>query len=281
MLPALMGLGVNQINILVDRWIASWLPEGSISYLYYANRLVQFPLGVFGIAIAVVILPVLSGHAARNEMDDLKNTLLFGIKLGMFIMIPASLGLIVLRWPLVNVLFQRGVFDKTATVATSSALLYYSIGLFAFAGAKITGTGLYSLQDTKTPFIISIYTLIINIILNLVLMGPMKHNGLALATSISAIFNFLALMLVIYKRLGAFGRLELVISSAKGLSASLLMAAVIGAIYLSLFSPASPLSARAGVLALCVVSGGAIYFAINRLWKSEEMNQLLKLVRRA
>jgi putative peptidoglycan lipid II flippase len=281
MLPALLGLGVNQINILVDRWIASWLPEGSVSYLYYGNRLVQFPLGVFGIAIAVAILPVLSDHAAKEEMAELKASLLYGLKLAMFVMIPASAGLMALKTPMINVLFQRGAFGPDAATATASALFYYSIGLFAFAGVKVAASGLYSLQDTKSPFIISIYALIINVVFNIVLMGPMRHNGLALATSISSIFNFLALLFIFRRKVGGYGARELLGSASKSLAASAVLALVVWIIYLNLFSQTSPLLIRVGVLTLCIVVGLVIYFIINYIWKSEELGQLFKLLRRA
>jgi len=279
--PALLGLGVNQVNVLVDRWIASWLPQGSVSYLYYANRLVQFPLGVFGIAIAVAILPVLSGHAARREMDELKTSLLFGTKLTMFIMIPSALMLMVLKTPMINVLFQRGAFGPEATLATSSALFYYSIGLFAFGGVKIAATGFYSMQDTKTPFVIAIYALIINVVLNIILMGPMRHNGLALATSISSMFNFFALLIIFYRRVGDYGSRQLALSVARSLLASVVVALAVWILYKKLFYVDSPLLMRAGALAVCLGAGGIIYFVINRLCMSEEMEHLLKLVRRA
>ncbi len=280
MVPALLGLGVNQINLLVDRWIASWLPEGSVSFRYYANRLVQFPLGVFGIAIAVAILPVLSEQAARKELDELRSSLLFGMRLAVFIMVPSSVGLMVLNTPIVNVLFQRGAFGPYAAYATATALFYYSLGLFAFAGVKITASGFYSMQDTKTPFKVAIYALIINVILNLLLMGPMKHNGLALATSISSMFNFFVLLIILFRRLGTQGGRELARSVYRSLIASGGLALVVWALYNSMFDSMAPLLLRIGVLVVCIAGGAVVYLAVNRLWKSEELTQLLKLVRR-
>lgn len=282
MMPALLGLGVDQINALVDRWIASWLPEGSVSYLYYANRLVQFPLGVFGIAIAMAILPVLAEHAARKEIDELKASFLFGTKLTIFIMVPSAAGLMVLKAPIVNILFQRGAFSPEAALGTSTALFYYSIGLFAYAGAKVAASGFYSLQDTKTPFIIGVYALIINVVFNLLLMGPMKHNGLALATSISSIFNFLALLILWFKRVGdEGGAREVARSALRSLLASAVLGLVAWLLYRGMFHAASPLLIKVGVLVVCMAAGGVVYFVINRLWMSEELVQLLKLLRRA
>jgi len=152
----ILGLAVYEVNLLVDTLLASLLPEGSISYLYYGNRLVQLPLGVFGVALAVAILPVLSAQAAKKEFKELVQTLAFGIRFILFITIPAVVGMILLRFPIINTLWERGEFSRATTEGTAIALLYYSIGLCAFSGIKVIAPAYYSLQDTKTPAKIAI-----------------------------------------------------------------------------------------------------------------------------
>ena len=132
MLPAALGLGVTQINIMVDTLLASFLPEGSISYLYYSNRLLQLPLALFGIALGTALFPTFSSLVSQGKTEELMSTFLFGIRTVLFITVPASIGLIVFRVPIISLLFQRGEFTQNATIATSQALFAYSIGLFAF-----------------------------------------------------------------------------------------------------------------------------------------------------
>ena len=222
--PAILGLAVYELNLMVDTILASTLPEGSISY---GNRLVQLPLGVFAVALAVVLLPTLSQHAAKGETKELVQTLNFSIRLILFITIPASIGLIILNEPIVNILWERGEFLYTSTQGTAVALLFYSIGLCAYSGIKIIAPAFYSLQDTKTPAKIGIYSMILNIVLNLILMGPLKHGGLALATSVSALFNVIALTYCLRKRLGLLGGRKILRSMLKMSAAAFTMGVVI------------------------------------------------------
>jgi len=186
MLPTLFGSAIYQVNQLVGTLLASLLREGSVSYLYYADRLVQFPLGVFAIAISTAVLPSLSREAAQRDLDGLKETLSHALRLTMFITIPAMMGLIVLREPIIRLLFQRGAFDAFTTIMTAQALLFYSLGLWAFAALRVFVIAFYSLQDTKTPVKVAAVAMLANIGLSLALMGPLKHGGLALALSLAS-----------------------------------------------------------------------------------------------
>lgn len=201
-LPTLLGLSVAQINLLVNTLLASTLAEGSVTYLYYGIRLIHFPLGIFAIAVATAILPSLSTQAAKKDMDGLKESFSFGLRLVFFISFPAMIGLIFLRVPIVQVLFQHGDFTFSATEGTATAVLYYSLGLWAFAGVRIVIPVFYALQDTKTPVKIAIVSLLSNIVLSLILMGPLKHGGLALATSLASAINLTLLIWILRKRLG-------------------------------------------------------------------------------
>ncbi len=189
MLPTIFGAAVYQINILVGTLLASLLAEGSVSYLYYADRLVQFPLGIFAIATATAVLPSLSRQATKKDLQGVRETFSYAMKLIFFITIPSMVGLIVLREPIVALLFKRGAFDATTTHLTAYALLYYSIGLWAFSAVRIVVSTFYALQDTRTPVITGAVSVCANIVLGIILMGPMGHGGLALSTSLASMLN--------------------------------------------------------------------------------------------
>jgi putative peptidoglycan lipid II flippase len=201
MIPATLGMAAAEINTFVDTLIASFLPEGSVSYLYYGNRLVQFPLGVFGVAVGVAALPSFSSEAARGG-EKLVELFSHSIRLTLFIAIPAAVGLIALSGPMTNVLFERGQFDLAARHGVISAIIFFAVGLPAFAAIKVVVGVFYALKDTATPTKAAVWCMALNIVLNLILMGPLKHGGLALATSLASFVNVGALVWVLRKRLG-------------------------------------------------------------------------------
>ncbi|MCP4401296.1 MAG: murein biosynthesis integral membrane protein MurJ [bacterium] len=223
LLPALFGLAVHQISIFVNTMLASFLSEGSVSYLYYAYRLVEFPLGIFGMAVATAVLPTMSAQSAKGEYDRLLDTLNFALRLVLFITIPSMVGLIVLRVPIIALLFERGKFSPEATQATAQALFYYTLGLFAIASGRIIVPVFYSLKDTATPVKCAAASVALNVLCSLLLMGPMKHNGLALATTLSSLFYAVLLTWLLRKRLGQLGWRNIALSAAKVTLASLLM----------------------------------------------------------
>jgi putative peptidoglycan lipid II flippase len=280
MVPVVFGLAVYEINMLVDTLLASLLPGGSISYLYYGNRLVQLPLGVFGVALGVAILPMLSRQASQKDFPELIKTLAFGIRLILFITIPATVGLIVLRFPIVNTLWERGEFLRVSTEGTATALLYYSVGLCAFAGIKIIAPAFYSLQDTKTPVKIGAWAMLLNIVLNLILMGPLQHGGLALATSLSALFNILLLIYFLRKRLGLMGGRKILLSTLKLALSSTLMGVIIYTCNLTWFDPLDSLGVRVMVLTGCISAGIISFMTISYLLKNEELIFFLDFIKR-
>jgi len=202
LLPVMIGLAITQINVVVDRTIASTLIDGSISALYYSNRLVQFPLGAFGIAISIAIFPTLAKYTAKNNIPEFKKSLLFGLKMLIFITVPSAVGLIVLKDSLIRLIYEHGIFSRVATNMTASALLYYSIGLFAYACVRLITMSFYALKDTKTPVKIGVYIVFINIALDLILIRYLAHSGLALATSVAAILNMIILLKVLQDKIG-------------------------------------------------------------------------------
>ena len=203
--PVALGLAVYQINIVVDTIFASYesiVGEGAIAALYYGNRLMQFPLAIFGIAMATAVFPTMAGQVSRGKIDELKEMLPFALKTVFFLIIPSSVGLIVLGRPIVSLLFERNAFGVRSVQDTVTALSYYSLGLFAYAGVHITSRAFYSLQDTKTPVKVACLALLINIVLNLILMRPLRLGGLALATSLSAGINLGLLLYLLSKKIG-------------------------------------------------------------------------------
>lgn len=269
--PSVMGLAAYEVNIMVDMLLASLLPEGSISYLYYANRLVQLPLGVFGVALGVAILPTLSEQAARKDTHALIDTISFGIRLILFITVPASMGMILLRFPIVNTLWERGEFTRTATEGTAFALLCYAVGLCACAGVRVIVSAFYSLQDTKTPTKIGIYSIILNIALNLILMGPLKHGGIALATSLAAMFNMSTLIYILRGKLGRLDGRKILTSFFKLVIAVTGMSVAVYFPSLLFFDSHSALAVKLAVLTACIVSGIISFLLVSLLIKNEEM----------
>ena len=275
--PVILGLAVYEINIMVDTLLASLLPGGSISYLYYGNRLVQLPLGIFAVALGVALLPTLSSQAAKGDLKELVQTVGFSIRLILFITIPATVGLIILREPIVNTLWERGEFLVSTTEGTAIALLYYAIGLCAYSGIKIIAPAFYSLQDTKTPAKIGIYSMVLNMVLNLILMGPLKHGGLALATSLAALFNVALLIYHLRKRLGLMGGKKILYSTLKMSSAAIAMGVVTFLTKESFFHVSDPLSTRLFALTACISIGILVYALISHFTRNEEWRFLLGL----
>ncbi|MBU1053138.1 MAG: murein biosynthesis integral membrane protein MurJ [Proteobacteria bacterium] len=279
MLPAIFGGAVYQINMFVSTLLASFLPEGSISYLYYADRLVQFPLGLFAISVATAIFPALSRQASENDMNALKETFDYSIRMVMFITFPCMIGLIVLREPIVVLLFKRGEFDIQTAKMTAQALLYYSIGLWAFASVKITVPVFYALKDTKTPVIAALISFLANIALSLLLMKPLKHGGLALANSLSAMLNIILLLRALNIKIGylEWGG-KLIESALKAAACSLLMG---GAVWYMSSLVITYENISFGVLLLsvscCLLAGIVLYGFLSYLAKSSEIKSLMAL----
>ncbi|PIP71063.1 MAG: murein biosynthesis integral membrane protein MurJ [Nitrospirae bacterium CG_4_10_14_3_um_filter_44_29] len=280
-LPATMAMAVAQINIFISTILASYLPAGSITYLYYSMRLIQFPIGIFGVAMGMAVLPTLSEHAVKGDFDKLRDDFSFALRLLFFITIPAMAGLIALGEPIVNVLFQRGKFDYIATVGTAQALLFYSMGIWAIVGARVVTSSFYSMQDTKTPVKILMVTVITNIVLSLILMKPLKHSGLALANALASTVNFLLLFYFLRKKLERLGARRIIKSFLKVSFASIAMGAA-GWFLLhgELWKESGRSLEKAGYLSGVIILCSVIYFVISYLLKSEEMEYVAGLVRK-
>ncbi len=280
MLPTVFGAAVYQINILVGTFLASLLPEGSVSYLYYADRLVEFPLGIFAIATATAVLPSLSRQAAARDFAALKSTFSYAINLVSFITVPAMVGLIVLRHPIVALLFKRGAFDAMTTRMTAYALLYYAVGLWAFSAVRIVVSTFYALQDTKTPVQTAVISIIANIILGIILMQFLSHGGLALATSLASMLNFGLLLRVLRRRLGSQNWGKVTVSMGKTIVCSVAMGVVIWLTARFAIPPADgAITALFFGLLSCIMIGIACYTVFSILIKSSEVQTVWLIVK--
>jgi putative peptidoglycan lipid II flippase len=264
LLPRAMGTAVYQLSIFIDTILASlaWIVgTGGVAALYYSNRLVQLPLAVFGISLATAALPRMSREVAMKDMDQLKRTVSFSLRTVFTIMIPATVGLIILSEPMVRILFQRGEFTQYSTAITSSALFFYAFGLFGYAGIKILVGTYYSMGDTRTPVKTASFALCVNLVFNLVLMWPLKVGGLALATSIAAITNLVILYVILTRRIGDMGTRGILSSFARICLASAVMGAftfTMGRMFLRAGLPTVPAFLR---LLAIILASGLVYFA--------------------
>src|SRR5690554_2548211 len=225
MLPAILGLSISQVNVIVSQNLASTIEEGSIVALRLANRLINFPLGIFAMGISTAVFPTLARLVAKGERTEFIRTLSFGLRVVFFITIPSALGMAFLRVPIVRLLFESGEFTSQDTIATAFALLFYVPGLFAQAALQVTTRGFYSLQDTKTPVKIGFVTVVINLLLSLAFLRwtQLDAGGLALAYSLSSIFNMILALGILGKRLPGLVDSQLFISVGKATLASLVM----------------------------------------------------------
>ena len=279
--PVIGSQAVVQINVFVSSILASYLSVGSISYLYYATRLYQFPHGIFGIAVATAILPSMSRQAAAGDYDSLKDTLSFGIRYILFINIPAMAGLIVLRVPITSLLFQRGAFGYAATLGTAYALLFYALGLWAYSGVRIVNSAFYSMQNTRIPVIGAFVTVTANVAFSLILMGPLGHGGLALAAALAASLNMAMLVFIFRKKMGRIGGRKIFLSLIKTLAASAAMSAVC---YYTSRSDIWPLSGhtarKASIVGISIAAGVSAYLAVQYVLKSGELSFVLDMLKK-
>jgi putative peptidoglycan lipid II flippase len=281
MAPVVLGQSASHLNTLVNTVVASFLGGGRVSYLYYADRLMEFPLGVFGVAIATAVLPTLSEHAAARRESAVRETLSFALRLAAFISAPAAAGLLVLREPLVRILYQRGEFGAAETAGTATALGFYAVGLVGLVSAKVGVQAFFALGDTRTPVRVAVGTMVLNSVLAVGLAFPLGHGGLALATSCSATVNAAALAWLLRQRLGvpvgpAAVAARLGWLRIAGVSVAL-AAALAGAVRLWP-PPGDPLTA-AGWLGLMVLGGVVGYGLVHAVLGSEEARLAWRVLR--
>jgi putative peptidoglycan lipid II flippase len=281
MMPAAFGAAIYQINVFVGTILASLLPSGSVSYLYYADRIVELPLGVFAIAVGTATLPSFSDQISRGNFEEFKKTLAFSVRLILFITIPSMIALIALREPIISVLFQRGNFNITSTVLTAQALFYYAVGLWAFSIIRVIISAFYSLQDTKNPMKAAIVALVVNVLFSLILMFPLKHGGLALATSIASAMNVVMLMVILKRKIGAYLGRDFYRAVFRMILASAIMwLAIVLVDWIFPWRTEGTFRDRFLFLCIAVTSGAATFFSMCALLKIPEMMTLLRILQR-
>lgn len=279
--PVFIGVAVNQVNTMIDRTLASTLAVGSISALNYANRLNAFVLGVFITSIASVIYPMLSKLSSDDDKDNFCQSIVKSVNIVILLIIPISVGAIVLCNPIVKLLFQRGAFDLNATNMTSIALAMYSIGMIGFGLRDILGKVFYSLQDTKTPMINGAISMVMNILFNLVLVRYMGHSGLALGTSISSIICIILLFYSLKKKIGYFGEDKIIKVIIKSLIAASIMGIITFHVY-GLLNKILGIGSISEIISLLgSISIGAITYAIMTIiLKVEEISIITSMVKK-
>ncbi|PKN51663.1 MAG: murein biosynthesis integral membrane protein MurJ [Deltaproteobacteria bacterium HGW-Deltaproteobacteria-13] len=281
LIPAILGAGVTTINVFIGSTLASMLPGGSVTYLFYADRIMELPLGVFAIAIGTASLPSFSRHVAAGNMDELKSSISFSLRLMLFLTIPATFALMTLNLPIISVLFQRGAFDATSAIYTSEALFFYGMGLWAFSIVRVFVQSFYSLQDAKWPMRAAIISLVINLVVSLALMYSMKHKGLALANSLAATVNVFVLSFVLRKKIGIFLDRSFYTSVLKIiLSAVVMVGAIMLVDYFMPWDTSAGFKTRLIYLATAIVAGAGAFFISAYVLKSQEIHALMNMIKK-
>ena len=269
-LPIIIGVSINQINVLVDRTIASKAAVGGISALNYASRLNEFVQGIFVLSIITVMYPMISKMVAENNMNGLKKSVSEAISGINILVVPAMVGSMIFAKPVVMLLFGRGKFDAEAITMTSAALFFYSLGMIGVGLREVLSRAFYSMQDTRTPAVNAAIAVVINIILNIILSKFMGIGGLALATSISAIICMVLLLISLRMKIGPFGIKEITISFVKILCASLLMGLIAKLSFNALTSNVSQNLS----LVLSIGIGAVVYFVLIYFMRIKEVDVL-------
>jgi putative peptidoglycan lipid II flippase len=277
MLPAAAGVGIYQINVLITTAFAS-AQEGWISALYYADRIMEVALGAYAISVATVVLPVMSQQAVENRLADMCKTLTFALRNVAFIVIPAAVGLIVLRDPIVRVLFQHRAFGADSTGLTAYALLFYALGLPAFAAVRLVVQAFYARKDTATPVRVSALALGVNLGLCFLLVGPLGHGGLALATSAASYVNLIVLYVLHRRRLGAADESRLALSLLRTSAAAAVMAVACWLLHREFLVEASNFGLLLAAFVATIALGVGVFLATAWLLRAEELGEFYTLL---
>lgn len=287
--PAALGMAVTQINVVIDKLLAVWVGPYAPAALFFSERLVYFPLGIFATALGTVLLPALSGHAAAGEDRKIAGAINHGLRNLLFIMTPASVGLLVLAGPIVQTIFEWRTFDAVSTTQTRLALQFYAPGLVMFSLSKVFVPAFYARQDTRTPVKVGLWSVGLNLVLNILFVltwpGPVKHAGLAFATVLAAAFNAAVLAVILHRRYGSPEWGSIARSGLRSLAAAAAMgcvAVVVQSLLLRLLSPdgGAGKTAQAGSLMGAVAAGMLAYTLVSAMLKAPEIKEILGSLRR-
>lgn len=277
MVPGIFGVGIAQINFTLSRILAWSLETGSVSSLYYSTRVQELTLGVFSIAFSIALLPTFSEQAAQKDLFSMKKTLAFSMKLISFITFPAMIGLMILSRPIIQVLFERGLFKMESTTMTSSCLFFFAMGLPFISYVKILAPAFYSLKDTRTPVIVAFFVMVGYISLSFLLMRTMRVSGIALALSVSSVLNFILLFFLLEKKIGSVKIKGILFSMLKSALSAVLMG---GAILIFLnkvsFDNVALLS-KLGTLIAAILTGIAVYVLSSLVFNRRDLKNVMNL----
>jgi putative peptidoglycan lipid II flippase len=269
-IPTIIGTSIQQVNTLIDRMIASTLPLGAVSALSFSNRLTLFVIGILAASTTTIFYSNMSKHISNNDEMSYKLLLKRTINILNMLVLPATFGLIILRYEIVKVVFERGLFDSSSTQITSIALLYYSIGLMGLILRDVFIRAFYSMKNTRIPMLNSILSITLNITLNIILVKSMGIGGLALASSISALFTTFLLGFSLYRLIGDFGIKEIIITFLKIILSNLSMTVIIlivgyfiSNVYINLI--------------LSIVLGTLTYFIVLSYLKVKELDSIVNI----
>ena len=263
MIPAIIGLSATQINIFINTNFAASCAEGSVSWLQYAFRLVQLPIGIFGVAIGVAAMPMLAKHSANKNITGLKNTFVSAQVMVLCLSIPAAVGLFMLAEPIIRLIFERGAFTPEDTVATAQALSLYAIGLFAYSSNKILVPAFYAIEKPHFPVIASFLSIVTNIVFINLTIDILQHRAIALSLSVTMIVNFLFLVTILHRKLAGFSIAHLFISSAKIIAATALMAVFLVGTNLLLGDYLSGSSWQMGFSMLALIGVAVLLYSVS------------------
>lgn len=274
MLPGIFGAGIYQINLFISRMIASFLEEGSVPSLYYASRVQELTLGLFTIALSIALLPTFSELTAQHDIQRMKKILNFSLRMVFFVTFPAMVGLLILNRPIIQVLYQRGAFDTQSTAMTSSCLLFFALGLPFVSSVKILATAFYSLKDTKTPVYVAFFIMLLYISLSLIFMGPLRVGGIALALSVSSVFNFIGLFLLLEKKIGRIQKRILLTSTGKAVFSSGGMGLTVWYFMRMFDFSQQTFPSQLGILLAAIAIGILVYVVMNLLFNHEDLRSM-------
>jgi putative peptidoglycan lipid II flippase len=282
MVPGTLGLAAVQINVFVNTYLATGQPQGAVSWLSYAFRLMYLPIGLFGISIATAALPDIARHASDGNVPAIRKTMSGALRMMLMLNVPATIGLMVLATPIVALLLERGRFSPDDTAATAAALVFYAPGLLAYSAVKIVSPTFYSLRDSRTPVIVSVASVAVNLGINLVLVRAMGFRGLALGTALAATFNAGLLLWLLRSRLFGIEGTRIGVAFAKILMASVAMGVVahLTTVWLSAALPGSSTAVKGVRVFAAIGAGGLALMAAARALRIEEFSQAVGLVLR-
>ena len=281
-LPVVLGLSMNELNLLVSQRLASGLGGGVVYALKQAQRIMMLPVGIFAAAIGLSVFPTMTSHVARGEMKEYKQNLTMGLRTVIFITLPASVGLIALSHPVVRAMYQQGAVTTAQIELVSVILVYYCIGVVGYGAQQILNRGFYAVQDTKSPVLINVFVLLFNIVISILLVGPFTYRGLALAYSLSGLLSMLVLGVALRFKIGQYGGKALVKSALQSIIASAVMGLAVYFVANGLEQVLDLSGKLMQVLqvGIGITVGVIVYAAMAIVMRMEEAQQVLRIVKR-